>query len=92
MSDDFSVTRGQLTQWAESLLHITHHNAQIQRDLKAGDVDGAVDHAEKARIRAWRILNELFECGAERPEGYRESGTSPGSSLSETESVANGES
>jgi hypothetical protein len=85
MSDDFSVNAGQLTQWAESLLHITHHNAHIQRELKAGNVERAADHAEKARIRAWRILNELFECGAERPEGYRETGMGPGSALTDAE-------
>jgi hypothetical protein len=75
MSDDFSVTKGQLTQWAESLLRINHHGVVIQRELKAGNVEQAADLAERARLRAWKILNELFECGAERPEEYREAGT-----------------
>ena len=92
MSDDFSVTRGQLTQWAESLLHITHHGAALQRELKAGNIERATDLAERARIRAWKILNELFECGAERPEGYRESGTGSGSDVAHPEGMAGGES
>jgi len=91
MSDDFSVTRGQLTQWAESLLRISHHGVAIQRELKAGNVESAADLAERARLRAWKILNELFECGAERPEGYRESGTGADSALADTERVTDGE-
>jgi hypothetical protein len=83
MSDDFSVNRGQLTQWAASLLQINHHGVVIQRELKAGNVEQAADLAERARLRAWRILNELFECGAERPEGYRESGMGPDSARTE---------
>lgn len=92
MSDDFSVTRGQLTQWADSLLHINHHGVVIQRELKAGNVEHAADLAEKARLRAWKILNELFECGAERPEGYRESGTGSGSDVAHPEGMTDGES
>ncbi len=90
MSDDFSVTKGQLTEWAESLLRINHHGALIQSELKAGNVERAADLAERARIRAWKILNELFECGAERPEGYRESGMAPGSARTDAERTTDG--
>lgn len=75
MSDDFSVNRAQLTEWAQSLERINHHGLLIQRELKAGNIDQAADLAEKARLRAWKILNELFACGAERPEEFGESGT-----------------
>lgn len=92
MSDDFSVTRGQLTQWAESLVRINHHGLAIQRELKAGNVEQAADLAERARLRAWKILNELIECGAERPEGYRESGADPDSARANTEGLTTGES
>jgi hypothetical protein len=92
MSEDFSVTRGQLTQWADSLLHINHHGVVIQRELKAGNIERAADLAEKARLRAWKILNELFECGAERPEGYRESAMGRDSAPANSEAMSDGES
>jgi hypothetical protein len=28
--------------------------------------------AERGRKRAWKMLNEMFECGAEKPHGYCE--------------------
>lgn len=88
MSDDFDVTIAQLNEWAQSLERINHHGLVIQRELKAGNVEQAADLAEKARLRAWKILNELVACGAERPEEYRESAAGPDSGA---EGAADGE-
>ena len=62
--------RSQLTSWAESLIHMNHHGTLVQREIAAGNPERASDLAERARKRAWKMLNELFECGAEKPEGY----------------------
>ena len=78
MPEDFSVNRAQLTEWANSLVRINHHGLSIQRELKAGNIERAADLAERARVRAWKLVNELIECGAERPEGYREKLSDPG--------------
>lgn len=72
MNDEVTINKAQLTAWAESLIHMNHHGTLVQREIAAGNPDRASDLAERARKRAWKMLNELFECGAEKPEGYCE--------------------
>jgi hypothetical protein len=61
-----------LTRWADSCLHMNHLGTLIQRELAAGDSVRARDLAERVQRRAWDLLNELFEAGAEKPHGYQE--------------------
>lgn len=72
MQDQITISKAQLTAWADSLLHMNHHGTLLQRELQAGNIERASDLAERARQRAWQMLNQLFECGAEKPEGYAE--------------------
>jgi hypothetical protein len=72
-----------LTRWAEECLHMNHLGTLLGRELKGRarsdqELARAVDLAERARVCAWRVLNELFDHGADKPEGYCEPGT-PGS-------------
>jgi hypothetical protein len=69
------VTTEQLTQWAESLLHINHLNTLVQREIAAKSLSSAADLSERARKRVWTLLNEMFAVGAAKPEGYSEPGT-----------------
>jgi hypothetical protein len=64
-----------LTEWAESLLHVNHLATLVKREIEAGNLERSSDLAERARKRVWRIMNELFEQGAEQPNGYREPGS-----------------
>src|ERR1700676_5197770 len=70
-----SVTREQLTLWAESLLHINHLNTLVQREIAANSLTRAANLSERALKRAWTMLNEMFASGAAKPEGYCEPGT-----------------
>jgi hypothetical protein len=72
MTDNVKISKAQLTKWAESLIHINHHGTLVQREIAAGNTKRASQLAERARKRAWRMLNELFEHGAEKPGGYCE--------------------
>jgi hypothetical protein len=72
MADEIKISKAQLTAWAESLLHMNHHGTLVQREIKAEKFERALDLTERARKRAWKMLNELFEYGAEKPEDYRE--------------------
>lgn len=72
MDDEIAISRAQLTAWAESLIHMNHHGTLVQREIEADNLDRASDLNERARKRAWKMLNELFECGAEKPQGYCE--------------------
>jgi hypothetical protein len=72
LDDELKISKAQLTAWADSLLHINHHGTLVQREIEAGDLKRASHLAERGRKRAWKILNEMFECGAEKPEGYCE--------------------
>jgi hypothetical protein len=72
-----AITSQQLTQWAESLLRINHLNTLVQREIAANSLARATDLSERARKRAWTILNEMFAAGAAKPEGYCEPGTIP---------------
>jgi hypothetical protein len=73
-----AVTSEHLTQWAESLLHINHLNTLVQREIAANSLTRATELSERARKRAWVMLNEMFAAGAAKPEGYCEPGTVPG--------------
>ena len=75
MEDSVSISKTQLTAWAESLIHMNHHGTLVQREIAAGNLARASHLAERARKRAWEMLNELFERGAEKPEGYCEPDT-----------------
>jgi len=72
MDDEIRISKAQLTEWAESLIHMNHHGTLVQREIAAGNQERASHLAERARKRAWRMLNELFAYGAEKPEGYCE--------------------
>lgn len=75
MSDEIKSSKSQLTEWAESLLHMNHHWTLVQRELPDGDLARATHLSERARKRAWKMMNEMFKLGAEKPEGYREPST-----------------
>ncbi|MES2151742.1 MAG: hypothetical protein V4508_18340 [Pseudomonadota bacterium] len=72
MQDEITISRAQLTVWADSLLHMNHHGTLVQREIHAGNLERASHLNERARKRAWKMLNELFEYGAEKPDGYCE--------------------
>ena len=72
------VTTDQLTLWADSLLRINHLNTLVQREIDAKSFVRAAELSERARKRAWTMLNEMFTSGARKPEGYCEPGTVPG--------------
>jgi hypothetical protein len=72
MEEQIKIDKAQLTAWAESLIHMNHLGTLVQREIEAGNTDRASHLAERARKRAWKMLNELFEHGAEKPNGYCE--------------------
>ncbi len=75
MDEEIEISKAKLTAWAESLFHMNHHGTLVQREIQAGNYDRAAHLAERARKRAWQMLNELFGCGAEKPKGYCEPDT-----------------
>jgi hypothetical protein len=72
------ISKEQLTRWADSCLHINHLNTLVQREIATHSLERAVDLSERARKRAWELLNEMFAAGAVKPEGYAEPGVAPG--------------
>lgn len=72
IQDEITISRAQLTAWADLLLHMNHHGTLVQREIHAGNLERASYLNERARKRAWKMLNELFEYGAEKPDGYCE--------------------
>jgi len=72
MEDEIIISKAQLSAWADSLIHMNHHGTSVQREIQAGNLERASHLNERARKRAWKMLNELFEYGAEKPEGYCE--------------------
>ncbi|WP_349745323.1 hypothetical protein [Roseateles cavernae] len=74
------ITSEQLTRWADECLSINHLNTLVQREIQANSLARATDLSERARVRAWKMLSEMFEAGAEKPVGYCEAGTVPGPS------------
>ena len=75
MTDKIFLSKDQLTEWAESLIHMNHHGTLIQREILGGDLNRAAQLTERARKRAWKMLNEMFEHGAEKPKDYCEPNT-----------------
>jgi hypothetical protein len=71
------VTIEQLTHWADECLAINHLNTLVQREIKANALTRASELSERARKRAWTMLNEMFAAGAVKPEGYCEPSASP---------------
>ena len=72
VENEVKISKAQLAAWADSLLHMNHHGTLVQREIDAGNFERASQLAERARKRAWKMLNEMFELGAEKPEGYCE--------------------
>ena len=68
------ISEDMLTRWAETCLHMNHLGTLVQRELQVGNYVRAQDLSERARMRAWVLVNELFEAGAKKPEGYAEPG------------------
>jgi hypothetical protein len=68
------VPEATLTRWADTCLHMNHLGTLVQREIQAGNYARAQDLSERARRRAWDLLNELFESGAKKPDGYAEPG------------------
>ena len=61
-----------LTKWAEECLHINHLNTLVQREIDENNLDRARALSERARERAWIMMNEMFAAGASKPEGHCE--------------------
>lgn len=76
MEDELKISKAQLTVWADSLIHINHLGTLVPQEIEAGNLKRASQLAERGRKRAWKMLNEMFECGAEKPEDYCESDSS----------------
>ena len=72
-----AVTVAQLTRWAGECLSINYLNTLVQREIATNSITRATELSERARKRAWLMLNELFAAGAIKPEGYCEPGTEP---------------
>ncbi len=72
MSEYIKISRNMLIKWADTTLHMNHLGTLVQREIDKGDLERAANLSERARKRAWLLLNELFENSAEKPEGYCE--------------------
>jgi hypothetical protein len=72
MQSSSNATVEQLTRWADAALHISHLNTLVEREIAASNPNRAAELSERARRRAWEMLNELFEAGAVKPKGYAE--------------------
>jgi hypothetical protein len=57
---------------AESCLRMNHLNTLVQREIGVGNAERARELAERARVRAWTMFNDLIRLGAKNPEGYCE--------------------
>lgn len=67
-----SVSQDALTRWAEACRRINHLDTLVQREIAAGSLERARQLAERARVRAWNLFNDMVRAGARKPEGYRE--------------------
>ena len=75
-TSDIRIPMEVLTRWAETCLHMNHLGTLIQRELApTQEHERAIDLSERARKRAWTLLNEMFDFGAKKPDGYREPDT-----------------
>jgi hypothetical protein len=66
------LSEATLTSWAENCLHINHLNTLIEREIDANNLVRARELSGRAQQRACKMLNEMFEAGAVKPEGYCE--------------------
>lgn len=65
-----------MTRWAETCLHMNHLGTLIQGELAPTlEHERGIDLLERARKRAWVVLNEMFDSGAKKPDGYCEPNT-----------------
>lgn len=71
-SKNIIVSQATLTKWAESCLRMNGLGTLVQRELADGNSKRAAALAERTRVRAWELFNEVIESGALKPEGYRE--------------------
>lgn len=69
---DIVIPHEALDRWAETCLRMNHLGTLVHRELESGSKSRALDLAERARVRAWTLFNELLEFGARKPDGYRE--------------------
>lgn len=67
-----NVSMEQLSHWADECHRINHLHTLLQRELEAGALARAGDLSERARKRAWQMLNEMFDAGIPKPADYRE--------------------
>ena len=74
MTNPETVSKDQLTRWADTCLRINHLNTLAQREISGGSADRATALAERARRRAWDLFNELLAAGASKPAEYTEPG------------------
>lgn len=72
MVDEIKMEKQKLCEWVDSLISMNHLGTLVQREIDAGNFERSSQLSERARKRAWKMLNELFEYGAEKPEGYCE--------------------
>ncbi|MCZ8166822.1 hypothetical protein [Silanimonas sp.] len=82
--DIVQINREDLTRWADSCLHVNHLGTLASRALSEGDLPRAEELVERARKRAFLLLNELFANGAQKPVGYAEPESAPNISLKRT--------
>ena len=66
------IAEPQLSRWADECLHINHLNTLIEREIDGNNLRRARELSGRAQRRAWTMLNEMWDAGAQRPEAYRE--------------------
>jgi len=62
----------QLSRWADECHRINHLHTLLQRELEAGSLARATELSERARRRAWAMLNDMFAAGIPKPADYCE--------------------
>jgi hypothetical protein len=71
-AESVTISVEQMTAWAENSLRINHLETLVQRELEGSKYERAQDLSERARVRAWKMLNEMFAAGAKKPKDYCE--------------------
>ena len=67
-----SVSVEQASAWAENCIRMNHLQTLLQRELEGKKEERVMDLSERARVRVWKMFNELIAVGAQKPEGYCE--------------------
>jgi len=67
----------QLGRWADECHRINHLHTLLQRELESGTATRASELSERARKRAWEMLNEMFAAGVPKPTDYCEPAPKP---------------